>query len=246
MSLENLSEFKIDKYSQSTQLGVGGFGMVFLFQLRVQYRDAFPELPNEVAVKTFPSKEWFEKEAKILDFVSGPLGQQLHPNIVKIFGQCFLGNRFCIVMEKYDKPLSSLIMSKSILGRALDVSSVRSVLYQLANALVYLHGKNLIHRDIKPENILVQVNGDDIQIALSDLGISRILIATEQSNLTKAGSLKWMAPELKAPKPKYGHPADIFGFGLIAVYVKTGDEPRDGDFTGKKLSCHVYHFYNMI
>ena len=54
-----------------------------------------------------------------------------------------------------------------------------------------------------------------------------------------SGTPKWMAPEVKGHNPKYGHPADIFGFGLVAVYVKTGDEPEarpEGtEMTGKNV-----------
>ena len=144
--------------------------------------------------------------------------------------------------------LVPLVVSKAIMGRALDVSLTRSVLYQLADALVFLYRRDLVHRDIKPENILVQDKDGKIHIALTDLGISRVVIATEQSNLTYIGTTKWMAPEVKGRNPKYGHPADIFGFGLVAVYVKTGDEPEarpEGtEMTGKNV--YIKHFKYLI
>ena len=31
---------------------------------------------------------------------------------------------------------------------------------QIAAAVTYIHGRNLIHRDIKPDNVLVDVSGD--------------------------------------------------------------------------------------
>ena len=108
MELEHLPEFQIDKYVHSRELGVGAFGMVFLFQIKDQEESNNLQLPKEVAVKTFRSKECFEVEAKNLERISGPLGQHSHPNLVRIYGQCYLSKEFCIVMEKYDKPLSSL------------------------------------------------------------------------------------------------------------------------------------------
>ena len=45
----------------------------------------------------------------------------------------------------------------------------------------------------------------------------------------------WMAPEIKQTKT-YGHPADVYGFGLIAMFIKTGclpsGKPRNENYSG--------------
>ena len=98
-------------------------------------------------------------------------------------------------------------------------------MYQLANALEFLHRKNLLHRDIKPDNILIRDDETGIQVALCDLGVSRVIMATEVSKLTPAGTDIWMAPEVLQCRSKYGHPSDVYGFGLMALFVKTGCKP---------------------
>ena len=52
----------------------------------------------------------------------------------------------------------------------------------------FLHKKNLLHRDVKPDNILIRDDETGIQVALNDLGVSRVIMATEVSKLTPVGT----------------------------------------------------------
>ena len=47
-----------------------------------------------------------------------------------------------------------------------------------------------------------------------------------RTNLTKGvGTMSWCAPEVK--DGTYGHPADIFSFGLIILYTAKLPRPAD-------------------
>ena len=215
-----LPPFPIDNYFISRELGVGAFGMVHLYEL-MEGHESDEENPSVVAVKAFKSQHYFEFEVEKWGILSHNEVLQ-HPNFVKIYGCCSLGKLFGIVMEKYDTTLQSLVDNYMLMykGEHLDVA------YQLANAMEFLHRKNLLHRDVKPDNILVRDDETGIQVALSDLGVSRVIMATEESKLTPAGCNIWMAPEVGECRSKYGHPADVYGFGLIALFIKTGSKPH--------------------
>ena len=62
--------------------------------------------------------------------------------------------------------------------------------------------------------------------------------------MTNIGSDLWMAPEIQGTNPRFGHPADVFGFGLIAMFLMTFKYPLGKDVTGeKKFLCKVFQHF---
>jgi serine/threonine-protein kinase len=59
---------------------------------------------------------------------------------------------------------------------AIDELSV--LLYELLDALSYIHAKGVVHLDLKPENILVQKKGEDapFETKLIDFGLAREMV----------------------------------------------------------------------
>ena len=113
------------------------------------------------------------------------------------------------------------------------------ILLGVASVMKFLFQNDIAHRDVKPGNILLRLKEDErVDFAvLCDLGISRTIEASGQSNLTYVGSDPWMAPEIIRDINKmkegeindiseiYGHPIDVFGFGLVAQWLVTGNNP---------------------
>ena len=138
-------------------------------------------------------------------------------------------------MEKYDKNLKDFIHEQRLMSKPIDLDITRHILYQLANALKVLFEKNIVHRDLKPENILIRKNIDNkLEVAITDLGVSRMIANTEKSNMSYKGTRLWMAPEVQH-KSKYGHPADVFSFGLIIMYMKAGANPINRNDSGNLI-----------
>ena len=130
-----------------------------------------------------------------------------HPNIVKaFFKETNPEMGPCIVMEYIDGiPLDEFLAnkpSKQIRCKMID---------QLADALAYIHGKQILHRDLKPSNILVTRNGNNVKVI--DFGLSD---ADDYFILKqKAGTLKYMAPEQLDPDGVIDCRCDIYAFGLL-------------------------------
>ncbi len=79
------------------------------------------------------------------------------------------------------------------LGQKLSLSLVIEYVWQVANALLYLHELGIVHGDIKPENLLC---GEDGQIYLADFGSAIIITIEEhQDDLRAQGTILYTAPE---------------------------------------------------
>ncbi|WP_214321131.1 serine/threonine protein kinase [Nonomuraea sediminis] len=91
----------------------------------------------------------------------------------------------------------------------------------MAEALVSIHAVNVVHRDIKPSNVILSPGGPK----LVDFGIARALDGT---SVTRSGQLigtpGWVSPE-EYRAGKAGPAADVYGWGLLAVYAATGRPP---------------------
>ncbi|MDE5794991.1 MAG: protein kinase [Muribaculaceae bacterium] len=131
-----------------------------------------------------------------------------HPNIRRTLGLenvDDLGKR--IVLEYIDGiRLSEMISEKSI-----SPQKANAIALQIADAVKYLHGKQIFHRDLKPDNILIAHQGGIVKIIdfnLSDRDDYVIL-------KNPAGSKRYMAPELSDPDAMPTAEADIYSLGVI-------------------------------
>jgi serine/threonine protein kinase len=74
-----------------------------------------------------------------------------------------------LIFEHVDTDLSKIIKSNQFLSE----EHVQYILYQLLDAVRYIHSANVIHRDLKPANILVSCA--DCSIKIADFGLARVV-----------------------------------------------------------------------
>jgi eukaryotic-like serine/threonine-protein kinase len=149
-----------------------------------------------------------------------------HPVIVRGFGAVLDGPRPHIVLEHLEGArLSSLIRKQ---GR-LEPEQLFPLGLQLASALHYLAGEDLVHLDVKPSNVIMGAPA-----RLIDLSIARSLAELARVDY-RIGTDPYMAPEQCDPRgrgPATGA-ADVWGMGATLYHAAAARRPfpagrRDG------------------
>lgn len=131
------------------------------------------------------------------------------------------------------------------------------IMLQVAQAMRYLHGKNLVHRDLKPANILVKPVSKDmmglydqryLEVKLADFGLAKAYANSSISeDLTrKKGTTVYAAPEIfeneKTERERnYPLKADVWSFGMVCSEVLTGKSPFEGVFPRTTLHDSIKH-----
>ncbi|KAF9973201.1 hypothetical protein BGZ73_003587 [Actinomortierella ambigua] len=87
---------------------------------------------------------------------------------------------------------------------------------EIAKGLAYLHSNKILHRDLKSGNVLLTKY---LEVKLCDFGLAQVKISTASSiNGTQQsveGTLRWMAPEALALRPKYSTKSDMYSLGMV-------------------------------
>ncbi|MEE2523139.1 serine/threonine-protein kinase [Pseudarthrobacter sp. J75] len=151
-----------------------------------------------------------------------------HPGVVTLFDAMPGDLReegtsgLVLILEFVDGPdLRCLLRNEGALPEA-DVAALG---IQLADALDYVHSRQVIHRDLKPANILLAKDdreGKSWMPKLADFGISRSADPELTLEDAVAGTPAYLSPEqIKGEQP--GTPSDIYSLGLILLQCFTGE-----------------------
>jgi serine/threonine-protein kinase len=166
------------------------------------------------------NKERFVREGRAL-------AQLSHPNIIKIYNVGHDNGRYFIVMDWIQDGMNLRQLAQS---RPLTPVQSLKVARRLAEALDYIHQKQLIHRDIKPANVCLRKGGVPVLMDFS-------LIKDQQSDVqltapgTIMGTVNFMPPEQAQPGGPFGNVgpwSDVYSITGTLYWLLTGRPPFKG------------------
>lgn len=143
---ETTKAIKLEK-----KLGEGSFGLVFKAHLNGE----------KIALKVEKKHGHLENEIRMLKRLD-------HPSIPKILGMgTYSGYRFYITQLYRFNLLQLLKVKQSFFSS----QTVACIVWNLIEALEYIHKKGMIYSDIKPDNVMI---GFDNKVYLIDYGLSQL------------------------------------------------------------------------
>lgn len=114
-----------------------------------------------------------------------------HANILRLYGYFHDASRIYLILEYAPKgALYKELQSQP--NKRFDEQRTAHYIYSLADALKYLHERDVIHRDIKPENLLLGHNGE---LKIADFGWS--VHEPNSARTTLCGTVDYLPPESK-------------------------------------------------
>jgi len=103
------------------------------------------------------------------------------------------------------------------------------VMREVVEGLAYIHNKSLVHRDLTAKNILISNNQHEsgVLAKIADFGMAKIIANSDLKSTHTAcpGNPCYMPPEATMPEPKYNSSLDIYSFGVLLVFMLTGNLP---------------------
>ena len=154
-----------------TVLGEGSYGSVRLFS----YKSTGHLLACKTMDKVDMENDYDLQERQACMIRREVKMHQLcsnHPNVVQMLGLFEDDAAVHILMEYCDAGCLSATLQQRF-PQGLPVNAAAVGMKQLADALCWIHGKNIVHRDIKPSNILVATEGSSVtRLKVADFGFA--------------------------------------------------------------------------
>ncbi|KAF9512311.1 hypothetical protein BS47DRAFT_1372843 [Hydnum rufescens UP504] len=193
------NRYSLNDFVFQHTLGTGSFGRVHLVQSKHNLRFyAVKVLAKEKVVRL--------KQVEHTNSERGLLGSCKHPFLVNLWGTFQDANNLFMVMDFVAGGELFTLIRKSV---RFPPAVAKFYAAEVAVALEYLHGLDIIYRDLKPENILI---GQDGHIKLTDFGFAK---RVKDQTYTLCGTPDYLAPES----------VDWYAWGVLIYEMLAGYPP---------------------
>lgn len=226
---------RVSEYLLEQPLGQGTFGEVWQARHHVWDKERVAiKLPTEPEYVRF-----LQREGLVVHGLR-------HENIVRVMGFDPYAETPYLVMELVDGPSVRDVLAENKSG--LPLEAVYAILRGLLQGLAFAHQANTIHRDLKPGNVLLNLAGRPIatvtpaDVKLTDFGLGvpnedalRSMVAQSMSierdaqSTAVAGTLAYMAPEIRDGQQPASRRSDLYAVGVILFELLTGERPAGAE-----------------
>ncbi|GEQ67486.1 hypothetical protein JCM33374_g1151 [Metschnikowia sp. JCM 33374] len=216
------------------KIGEGAFGTVVeavLAHIDEQGHPCASRLGPFAIKRVLAQTEYKCRELEILRAV-------YHPNVVSL--KYFFDKKSRsdgkiyqnLVMECLPSNLQSEIKYYRHSKYTIPYPHMKAYTFQLARAMLYLHGMNISHRDIKPSNILIDPS--TVRLKICDFGSAKQL-EPNQPSVSYICSRYYRAPELIVGCTVYTTKIDIWGLGCVIAEMFLGKPIFQGQSSEMQL-----------
>ncbi|MDZ8189858.1 MAG: AAA family ATPase [Nostoc sp. ChiSLP02] len=158
-------------------------------------------------------------------------------SVVKVLKLETHEHRLAIVFEDFD----GYSLKELLVQERQDLKSFISIAIQLAQALVSVHGYQIIHKDIKPANIII--NPKTGVVKLTDFSIASRLdkeIPQLANPNELEGTLVYMSPEQTGRMNRtLDYRSDFYSLGATFYEILTGQLPFQSNDPLELVYCHI-------
>ncbi|XP_022998563.1 LEAF RUST 10 DISEASE-RESISTANCE LOCUS RECEPTOR-LIKE PROTEIN KINASE-like 1.4 isoform X2 [Cucurbita maxima] len=192
-------------FDPSRELGDGGYGTVYSGTLKDGRIVAVKCLYENNSKRV----EQFMNEIEILS-------QLQHPNLVKLYGCTSRHSQELILVYEYipNGTVADHLHGKRANSGLLSWSVRLKIAIETANALAYLHRKDIIHRDVKTNNILLDNN---FKVKVADFGLSRLFpLHVTHVSTAPQGTPGYVDPEYYQCY-QVTDKSDVYSFGVVLI-----------------------------
>lgn len=224
------------KYTIISILGQGGFGITYLgvqsgLDRKVAIKEFFiremckrDDSTNHVTLGTEGSRETVDMYRQKFLKEARSIAQLNHPNIVRII-DVFEENGTAYYVMEYAEGGS--LKDKVKENGSLSEAVATRYIIQVAEALDYIHQRNMNHLDVKPGNIMLNEKDETLLI---DFGLSKQYDASSgsQTSSTPVGISEGYAPMEQYKKggvSVFSPETDIYALGATFFNLLTGVTP---------------------
>lgn len=204
------NDLKLEDFEIGKKLGKGKFGRVYCVKHKKTGFICALKAMEKKEIIQYNIQKQFRREVEIQASLN-------HPNLTKLYGYFHDEKRVYLVMEylvngelyrylKQNGPFNDSLASYYV--------------YQMADALDYMHKSNILHRDIKPENILI---GFHNIVKLTDFGWG-VMHTKGSKRKTLCGTIDYLSPELIKSR-EYDEKVDVWALGVLTYELLVGAPP---------------------